>query len=118
VVAAQLPAQVVAQMAKPEGTVTFRFSLPRPLGDPPAGTVVLAQGQSGPVMALFELDESYDLRFVRTHLESGSRVAVVNIESLRGTQRFQFYLVWSPDELRVHVGPQGGRGPLLKGESD
>jgi len=97
-------------MGKSEGSVTFQYTFPKPLGAPPRGPDVLAEAQAGSVLALLELDERYDLRFVRAHLESGSREAVVNVKPLVGTQAFFVALVWSPDELRVHIGLTAAEG--------
>jgi hypothetical protein len=109
---------MVAQLAKPEGTIVFRYTFPKPLDEPPATALALLETPpTSASLARLELDPRLTLSFLYSPPDQPPRIARVNLQPLQGTQTFQIYLVWSPTEVRMHVGSRE-RDELLNSAAD
>jgi hypothetical protein len=76
------------------------------------------EARAGEVIVRLELDWDLTLRYLRAGPGEGSRTASVNLKPHLGCQEFQLYLVWGPEEIRIHIGNVDGTSKqLLEGSS-
>jgi len=102
-------------MKRPEGTLSFIYSFDG-LFDPALGYGILFELATGAIIFRLERDPKLNLHFFHSSPGTGTRVASVDIKPLAGSTKVQIFLVWSPDEIRLHVGDlREGSGLLLKG---
>lgn len=59
---------------------------------------------SGQTAFRLERDENLNVNFVYFSPGTGTRLATINIEPLKDSIWLQFFLVWSPNEIRLHIG--------------
>lgn len=110
--------ELVSQLVRPEGTITFRYTFPVPLEKPPTEPIALLETPpASGVVARLEIDPKLNLSFSRAAGKEPLQVARIDLRSLLGSSVLQIYLVWSPQEVRLHVGSQDRRGKLLEGSS-
>jgi hypothetical protein len=104
-------------MRRPEGTIVFWGDCPELLDDE-APAALLLRVVVGELIFLLERDTSMNLRFIHSSPGVGTRQAVIDLHPLfksdEPCERFFFSLVWSPAEVRLHFGKEGG-GQLLEG---
>ncbi len=96
------PPDVAGILQQPEGSVSFRYTLPEPLSGPPDFDTVLMTTPYEEVLASLVLDTKLNLRFVRTGSRAeGARVALVNVNQLIGRERHRdVSLSWDAAGLR------------------
>jgi hypothetical protein len=105
---------MASQLLQPEGTITFRYTMPAPIEQWPAESTTLLETPPGsPTVARLELDPRLEMTFLRAPCGGQTRVAKVSLTPLRGSLVLQIYLIWSPDEVRLHVGRIDQPGRLL-----
>jgi hypothetical protein len=100
----ELPHEVASQMDMLEGTVKLGVTLPRPLDEPPPERETLIQGLSpAKTVVRIDLDEDMRVHFVRQAPGAKAADVEVDVASLRGATQLDFWCVWSPTEMRIHV---------------
>jgi hypothetical protein len=117
---AQLLEQIRAAIARPEGTVTFRFRSPQLLDATLSDCYLLDLAAGDHV---FRLERSHDffLRFYHGSPGTGTRVAGVDLRQLKaGIEEFFVGFTWSPIGVQLYVGGQlaDGTTPLLSASGD
>jgi hypothetical protein len=100
----QLPDEAVEAMRRPEGTLTFRYSCEN-LFDA-TKELALLRVVAGSHVFLLSRDSDLTLHFVHASPGTGTRIASLPIGDFRETQRLVVCLVWSTDEIRLHVGDE------------
>ncbi len=99
-----MPDGAVEAMRRPEGTLAFRYSC-EGLFDA-TNELALLQVVAGSHVFRLSRDSDLTLHFVHASPGTGTRVASLPIGDFRGTQRLVVYLIWSPGEIRLHVGDE------------
>lgn len=102
----QVAEQIRAAMKRPEGTLMFDYPFDG-LFDPALGRGVLLEVATGAILFRLERDPNLNLHFVHSSPGTGTRVASVSLEPLRGSTAVKIALVWSPQETRLHVADAG-----------
>src|SRR5438445_3942446 len=103
-------------MRRPEGTLEFRGTYPGLL-DSRVGNGCLLRVVTGSIVFVVERNAELLLSFIHSTPGLGTRSATVDLREFTPDspcERFFFALVWSPRELRIHVGRDDG-GQLLEG---
>lgn len=107
--------QIRDAMKRPEGTISFVYSFDG-LFDTALGHGIIFEILTGEIIFRLERDPDLNLHFFHSSPGTDTRVASVDIKSLRGSTKVLIFLVWSPDETRLHVGDLGeGSKQLLMG---
>lgn len=106
--------QLVEALRRPEGTITF-IGKYEGIFDRSKGRGILLNVVAGQTILRLERGENLDVDFIYSSPGTGTRIATVNIESLKDSSALRFFLVWSPDEIRLHIGSAEGKSELLNG---
>jgi hypothetical protein len=112
----QTAEKIAAAMQRPEGTAEFWGTYPGLL-DPSMGTGVLLEVITGEVIFVLIREPNLLLSFLHATPGLGTRRAVVDLKTLLrppACERFFLALVWSQNEMRLHVG-RGDGGQLATG---
>lgn len=107
-------------MCRPEGSIEFWANLPT-LFDPAAGDAAVLSVLTGQMHFLLARDPRLRLRFSHSAPGTGTRTAQVDLNELRPDipcSEFFLALVWSPQEVRLHVGRKDGLTPLLESSAE
>lgn len=107
-VSPEVAEQIRVAMRRPVGTFGF-FYLSDALFDPAIGHGVLLEIVTGAILFKLERDADLRLHFVHSSPGTGTRVASVSLEPLKGSNAVLIALVWSPQETRLNV--VGGNNP-------
>lgn len=86
----------------PEATFEFRYRSDQ-LFDASMGTRVLVQVVTGENLVRLERDSKLNLLFFHSSPGTGTRLARTSLEPLMGSQAVRFLLMWSPEEIGLHV---------------
>ena len=112
----ELSSDHIGALRRPEGTFEFRATVPRLL-DPAVPGGVLLDVVAGLHVFRLVRNDSLRLSFVHASPGTGTRVALLDLHALEcSSDGFFFVLVWSPEEIRLHVGchpPQGRLGEAV-----
>lgn len=102
----EVAGQICAAMKRPEGTLMFTYRFDR-LFDPALGRGVLLEIPTGAILFRLERDPDLYLHFIHSSPGTGTRVASVDLEPLKGSMAVKIALVWSQQETRLHVADAG-----------
>ena len=94
--------QIRGAMKRPEGTITFRYRFGG-LFDPTLGRGVLLEVTTGAILFRLERDPDLHLHFIHSSPGTGTRVASVDLEPLKGTMAVKVALAWAPEKTFLHV---------------
>lgn len=94
--------EISVAMKRPEGTVFFRYHFDG-LFDPALGCGILLEILSGAIFFRLERDQKLNLHFIHSAPGTGTRVASVDLNPLKGSTAINIVLVWSSEETRLHV---------------
>lgn len=106
--------QIAEALKRPEGTFSFRGKF-EGLFDRSKGRGVLLNVVAGQTLLRLERENNLDINFIYSSPGTGTRIATVNIESLKDSSKLYFYLSWSPTEIRLQIGSADKRSELLSG---
>jgi hypothetical protein len=110
--------EMTTQLAQPEGTIAFRYTLDDPISKPPPEPVALLETPpESPSLARLEVNPRLELSFLHAPQGENPRIAKLDLKPLVGVRQLQVYLVWSPEGVRLHVGDGEKRGELLAASS-
>lgn len=85
-----------------EGTIEFRYRS-NELFDPGLDTGILMQVLSGQNLLRLERDRNFNLHFFHSSLGTGTRVATVGLDPLKGSLALRIKLIWSLDNIGLQV---------------
>lgn len=107
--------QIIEALRRPEGTFVFTGKY-EGLFDKEKGRGLLLDVVSGKTVLRLEREKNLDVNFVYSSPGTGTRVATVNIEQLKDSIALQFFLVWSPEKISLHIGSIGKTRMLIGNE--
>ena len=93
---------IIEALKRPEGTLEFKGQFYE-LFDAIKGRGILLEVPSGETLLRLERDDELNLHFYYASPGTATRVASVNILSLKGASTIHVFLCWSPKEIRLHV---------------
>lgn len=85
-----------------EGTIEFRYRSDE-LFAPRLDRGILMQVVSGQNLLRLERDTNFNLHFFHSSLGTGTRVATVSLNSLKGCSALRIALIWSLDRIGLRV---------------
>lgn len=110
--------QIKDAMRRPEGTLDFKyrsdeiFDRKKPRG-------ILLEIVTGKILFRLERDEKLNLKFFHSSPGTDTRVATVSLEPFVDSGFLKVFLVWSPNEIGLHVGGDDpAKYPLMYGKGD
>lgn len=109
---AKLYKEIQEAICRPEGTFMFTYSSPQLLDPAVPGGIVL-QVPSGQHLFRLERDEGLGLHFFQSSPGTGTRVATIDLNEVQKAPRYRMTFTWSPDEIRLYIGPDIPEGKVL-----
>jgi len=107
--------QIRNAMKRPEGTVELKLHT-EGIFEPSLDRCIILEVETGGIVFKLERDHNLNLHFTHSSPGTGTRTASVDLKILVGAKTLAIYLVWSPREIRLHVGdPDRPDLTLLKG---
>jgi hypothetical protein len=94
--------QIINHMRRPAGTLTFTYTFAG-LFDPSVGRGILIQVVTGGYLFRLARDEDLNLTFTHAAPGTGTRVATVALEPLRGSASINVAMTWSTEEIALYV---------------
>jgi hypothetical protein len=94
--------QIINHMRRPEGTLTFTYTF-EGLFDPSVGRGILIQVVTGGYLFRLARDEDLSLMFTHAAPGTGTRVATVALEPLRGSASINVAMTWSTNDIALHI---------------
>jgi len=113
----EIAEQIRSAMKRPEGTFMFRYQFDG-LFDPVLGHGILLEVVTGAILFRLERDANLDLHFIHSSPGTGTRIASVELEPLKGSPALNVALVWSSQETRLHVADATNPDRSLVGEGE
>ncbi len=102
--------QIQEVIRLPEGTISFKYHSPDLLDKSKKGDI-LFEIPSGQHIFRLERDNNFNLVFCHSSPGTGTRIASIDLEQVKRTDEVQIFLTWSPNEIKIYVGPiiEGGQ---------
>ncbi len=105
-------------MKMPEGTLQFSVAFEIDFFDTHLPGGLVFEQVAG--LHYFRLERTDDsrIKFYRAAPSVGTQMSVADISSVSSAMKVMIFLVWSPVEAKIHIGPAGVKGAkLVTGES-
>jgi len=110
------------EMRRPEGFVQFHLNFDKCLSDSSVDGGIVFQNVAGSHYFLLEQFADLKLKFYHSSPSNGTRLAIADLSSVKSSRVLLVYLVWSPTELRFHIGalddPDGELINSIEGDTD
>lgn len=96
--------QIQDALALSEGTISFRFTSNQLFDRIPYDTIIIPPIRSGETwIQLDRVASTLYLRFTHSSPTTGTRKALVDLASLRGSKAVRIALVWSPGKIGLNI---------------
>lgn len=109
----EMLAQIREAIKRPEGTMTFTYIAEKDLFDPKIPGGKIFEIPSGGHYFLLERTNNAEIHFYHSSPGTGTRVATVDLKSMKTSKEVFFGFSWSPKEITLHVGPKTEDGKLI-----
>ena len=110
------PPDVARRLQESEGSVSFRYTLAKPLNQPPERDTVLMETPNERVLTSMCLDTKLNLRLTRVSCAEGARTVYVPVVALRGARHWDVSLSWNTSEMKIGVRDRlDPEAPVLEG---
>lgn len=98
--------QIREAMKGPEGTAAFTYTFNDDLFDIEIPGGKIFEIVSGKHYFLVERTNNLEVKFYYSSPGTGTRVAMINLNSVIPSKKVFFCFVWSPKEIRLSIGPK------------
>ncbi len=105
--------QIREAVKRSEGTMTFNYTSEADLFDPNIPGGIIFEMPSGGHYFRLERTDNVEIHFYHSSPGTGTRVAVVDLKSVKPSKKIFFGFSWSPTEIKLHVGPKTEGGKLM-----
>lgn len=105
-VSPEMAEEIRNAMKRPEGTVKFDLIV-EGIFDPSLGRRTILEIETGAIIFKVERDPDLNLHFIHSSPGTGTRTASVDLKPLKNGNMLTYFLIWSPQEIRLLVGNRG-----------
>ncbi len=107
--------QLTVAINRPEGSFVFDVVYDSKLFDKNMDKLILLDFPSGKLVFRLVRESNLDVTFIYSSPSTGTRIATVNIESLKLEKKFKIIFTWSPENISLAFGVMGKKPFMSEG---